>query len=86
MFFDSSTLVELETEFSAVYCSEESKNQSRRFLNNQIAVEISKKYDDMATVRKMKEIVPEYKSNNSKYEQLDHEQKVPVKDVVLEMK
>ena len=49
-------------------------------------IEISKKYDDMATVRKMKEIVPEYKSNNSKYEQLDHEQKVPVKDVVLEMK
>lgn len=34
-------------------------------------VEISKQYDDMATVKKMKEIVPEYKSNNSKYEQLD---------------
>jgi FlaA1/EpsC-like NDP-sugar epimerase len=28
-------------------------------------------YDDMATVRKMKDIVPEYKSNNSVYEQLD---------------
>ena len=34
-------------------------------------IEISKKYDDMETVRKMKEIVPEYKSNNSVYEQLD---------------
>ena len=28
-------------------------------------IEISKHYDDMATVAKMKEIVPEYKSNNS---------------------
>ena len=27
----------------------------------------------MATVRKMKEIVPEYKSNNSVYEKLDAE-------------
>ena len=34
-------------------------------------IEISKQYDDMATVKKMKEIVPEYKSNNSVYEQLD---------------
>lgn len=34
-------------------------------------IEISKHYDDMATVKKMKEIVPEYKSNNSKYECLD---------------
>jgi FlaA1/EpsC-like NDP-sugar epimerase len=34
-------------------------------------IEISKKYDDMATVKKMKEIVPEYKSNNSVYEKLD---------------
>jgi FlaA1/EpsC-like NDP-sugar epimerase len=34
-------------------------------------IEISKQYDDMVTVKKMKEIVPEYKSNNSKYEQLD---------------
>ena len=36
-------------------------------------VEISKHYDDMETVRKMKEIVPEYKSNNSVYEELDKE-------------
>ena len=35
-------------------------------------IAISKDYDDMATVRKMKEIVPEYKSNNSVYEQLDN--------------
>ena len=34
-------------------------------------IEISKHYDDMATVAKMKEIVPEYKSNNSIYEKLD---------------
>ena len=34
-------------------------------------VEISKHFDNMATVRKMKEIVPEYKSNNSVYEVLD---------------
>ncbi len=34
-------------------------------------IEISKKYDDMETVKKMKAIVPEYKSNNSVYEQLD---------------
>ena len=36
-------------------------------------IEISKQFDDMATVRKMKQIVPEYKSNNSIYEQLDTE-------------
>ena len=34
-------------------------------------IEISKRYDNMATVRKMKDIVPEYKSNNSVYEELD---------------
>ena len=34
-------------------------------------IAISKKYDDMATVKKMKEIVPEYVSNNSVYEELD---------------
>ncbi len=34
-------------------------------------IKISKQFDDMETVRKMKEIVPEYKSNNSKYEKLD---------------
>lgn len=34
-------------------------------------VEIAKQFDNMATVKKMKEIVPEYKSNNSEYEKLD---------------
>ena len=34
-------------------------------------INISRRYDDMATVKKMKEIVPEYKSNNSVYERLD---------------
>ena len=34
-------------------------------------VDIAKKFDNMETVRKMKEIVPEYKSNNSVYEVLD---------------
>lgn len=36
-------------------------------------VDIAKKFDNMDTVRKMKEIVPEYKSNNSVYEVLDKE-------------
>ncbi len=34
-------------------------------------VDVAKRYDNMATVKKMKEIVPEYKSNNSVYEVLD---------------
>ena len=34
-------------------------------------IKIAARYDNMATVKKMKEIVPEYKSNNSVYEQLD---------------
>ena len=34
-------------------------------------IEIAQQYDDMATVQKMKDIVPEFKSNNSRYEVLD---------------
>ena len=34
-------------------------------------IAISKRYDDMATVKKMKAIVPEYLSNNSVFEKLD---------------
>ena len=34
-------------------------------------IEVSKQDDDMLTVKKMKEIVPEFKSNNSVYEALD---------------
>ena len=34
-------------------------------------VDIAKQFDNMETVRKMKQIVPEYKSNNSVYEVLD---------------
>ena len=34
-------------------------------------VDMAKRYDNMITVKKMKEIVPEYKSNNSVYEVLD---------------
>lgn len=34
-------------------------------------IDISQKYDDMLTVKKMKEIVPEFKSNNSIYSTLD---------------
>ena len=43
-------------------------------VNRQIEdlINIATKFDNMATVKKMKEIVPEYKSNNSVYEQLDH--------------
>lgn len=34
-------------------------------------ISIARNYDNMAIVKKMKEIVPEYKSNNSVYERLD---------------
>ena len=34
-------------------------------------LELSYTYDDMAIVKKMKEIVPEYKSQHSKFEELD---------------
>lgn len=39
--------------------------------NEQDLYELSFTYDDMAIVKKMKEIVPEYKSRQSKYEALD---------------
>lgn len=42
-------------------------------LNNEIELyNLSLNADDMAIVKKMKEIVPEYKSRNSKYEALDN--------------
>jgi FlaA1/EpsC-like NDP-sugar epimerase len=34
-------------------------------------IEVSKNYDNMETVKLMKELVPEYKSNNSVYSVLD---------------
>jgi FlaA1/EpsC-like NDP-sugar epimerase len=34
-------------------------------------ISIAGQYDNMATVKKMKQMVPEYKSNNSVYEELD---------------
>lgn len=39
--------------------------------NEEELYELSKKFDDMAIVKKMKEIVPEYKSTNSKYVCID---------------
>ena len=39
--------------------------------NEQSLYDLSFTYDDMAIVKKMKEIVPEYKSQHSKYSQLD---------------
>ena len=36
-------------------------------------VDTAKLYNNMDTVRKMKEMVPEYKSNNSVYEKIDQE-------------
>lgn len=39
--------------------------------NEKYLYELSLHYDDMAIVKKMKEIVPEYKSKHSKYEVLD---------------
>ena len=43
-------------------------------VNKQIEalIALSHTYDDMAIVEKMKEIVPEYVSNNSKYSVLDN--------------
>ena len=42
-------------------------------LKNEIELyELSHHADDMSIVRKLKEIVPEYKSKHSKYEVLDH--------------
>ena len=40
--------------------------------NEKDLYELSLHYDDMAIVKKMKEIVPEYKSRHSKYEKLDN--------------
>ena len=41
-------------------------------LKNEIDLyKLSETFDDMAIVKKMKEIVPEYKSKQSKYECLD---------------
>ena len=48
-------------------------------------IAVSKKYDDMETVRKMKQIVPEYKSNNSVYEELDLPAKTVASKHVAEM-
>ena len=48
-------------------------------------IAISKNYNDMETVRKMKQIVPEYKSNNSVYEELDLPQKAATTKNVAEM-
>ena len=35
-------------------------------------ISISRKYDNIETVKKMKEIVPEYISNDSNYQKIDH--------------
>ena len=40
-------------------------------MNEEELLDLSKGYDDMAIVKKMKEIVPEYRSQHSKYEVLD---------------
>ena len=42
-------------------------------------IEQSLLYDDMATVKKMKEIVPEYVSNNSVFSQLDVKEPAGIK-------
>ena len=41
--------------------------------NEERLYEVSRLYDDMKTVRVMKEIVPEFKSRQSKYEAIDAE-------------
>ena len=40
--------------------------------NEEELLELSHTYNDMAIVKKMKEIVPEYRSQHSKYEVLDN--------------
>lgn len=40
--------------------------------NERRLMEVSRSFDDMAIVKVMKEIVPEYKSRHSKYEELDN--------------
>ena len=42
--------------------------------NERRLMEVSETFDDMAIVKVMKEIVPEYKSRHSKYEVLDRQQ------------
>ena len=39
--------------------------------NEERLMKVSETFDDMAIVKVMKEIVPEYKSRQSKYESLD---------------
>jgi len=39
--------------------------------NEEDLYQLSFTYDDMAIVKKMKEIVPEYKSQHSKYSEFD---------------
>ena len=46
-------------------------NYEKAVKDEEELYQLSLKYDNMAIVRKMKEIVPEYKSQNSKYESLD---------------
>ncbi len=48
-------------------------------------IAVSKKYNDMETVRMMKQIVPEYKSNNSVYEELDLPTKKGASKKLVEM-
>ena len=40
-------------------------------VNEERLLEASETFDDMAIVKIMKEIVPEYKSQHSKYQELD---------------
>ena len=45
--------------------------RSKRAIRVLIYGALSGQFDDLATVKKMKQIVPEYRSNNSIYEELD---------------
>ena len=46
-------------------------------------VDLATRVDLLGSVRKMKEMVPEYKSKNSVYEQLDRFQPAPEEEAVL---
>ncbi len=66
---DENTLPSFNKKIRIAKVREYDYNDVNRDIEN--LCEISRDFDAMATVGKMKEIVPEYKSNNSIYEKLD---------------
>ena len=68
----SAFLTEHELDITLVVFDGESFELSGKiFRDIDELIEVSMNYDDMATVKKMKEMVPEFISNNSIYSELD---------------